>query len=61
VDLDDLMPRKATPAPKDLSGLGIAELEAHIAEMEAEIERARAEIARKQAHKAAVEGLFKGG
>jgi uncharacterized small protein (DUF1192 family) len=61
MDLDDLMPRKAKPAPKDLSGMGIAELEAHIAELQAEIERTRAEIARKQAHKAAVEGLFKGG
>lgn len=61
MDLDDLTPRKAKPAPKDLSGMGVAELEEHIAGLQAEIERARAEIARKQAHRAAVEGLFRTG
>ncbi|MCW2236261.1 DUF1192 domain-containing protein [Azospirillum canadense] len=59
MDIDDLEPRKAKPAPKDLSSLGVAELKAYIAGLEAEIERARAAIAAKEAQKNAAEAFFK--
>lgn len=58
---EDLEPRKAKPAPKDLTVLGVAELEAYIATLEAEITRARAAIAAKQAQKSAAEAFFKKG
>jgi uncharacterized small protein (DUF1192 family) len=59
---DDDLPRKpATPEPRNLEPLSIAELEEHIAWLHAEAERARAEIARKKAAGAAAEGFFKKG
>jgi len=58
---EDLEPRKAKPAPKDLTVMGVAEIEAYIATLEAEIIRARAAIAAKQAQKSAAEAFFKKG
>jgi uncharacterized small protein (DUF1192 family) len=47
MDESDLEPRRKPAQPKDLTLLGIAELEAYIAELEAEIARVRVEIAAK--------------
>ena len=58
---EDLEPRKAKPAPKDLTVMGVAEIETYIATLEAEITRARAAIAAKQAQKSAAEAFFKKG
>ncbi|KAA0581316.1 DUF1192 domain-containing protein [Azospirillum sp. B21] len=58
---EDLEPRKAKPTPKDLTVMGVAELEAYIATLQAEVERARAAIAAKQAQKSAAEAFFKKG
>jgi uncharacterized small protein (DUF1192 family) len=44
---------------KDLTLLGIAELEEYIAGLEGEIARARAEIAAKQRQRTGAEALFK--
>jgi uncharacterized small protein (DUF1192 family) len=59
MDEEDLLPGKKPAPPKDLSLLGIAELEDYIAGLEAEIARARAEIAEKQKHRGGAEALFK--
>lgn len=56
---EDLEPRKKRPAPKDLSALGVAELEAYIEGLEAEIARARVEITARLAQRRGAEGLFK--
>jgi len=56
---EDLEPRNKRPAPKDLSTLGVAELEAYIAGLEAEIARARDEIAARLAQRRGAEGLFR--
>jgi uncharacterized small protein (DUF1192 family) len=47
------------PKPRDLSPLGVAELEAYIDELEAEIVRARNEIAAKRKQRGGAETLFK--
>ncbi|MBO0737547.1 MAG: DUF1192 domain-containing protein [Alphaproteobacteria bacterium] len=52
-------PRRKAPQLKDLSLMGIAELEAYIAGLEAEIARARAEISSKLGHRGGAEALFK--
>jgi uncharacterized small protein (DUF1192 family) len=59
MDEEDLLPQRQTPKPKDLTLLGIAELEAYIAGLDAEIARARAEIAAKQKQRTGAEALFK--
>ncbi|HEY2531209.1 MAG TPA: DUF1192 domain-containing protein [Xanthobacteraceae bacterium] len=59
IDDTELEPRGRPPTPKDLSLLGIAELEAYIAELEAEIARTRAEIATKLGQRRGAEALFK--
>ena len=56
---DDLEPKTVKPKPKDLSVLGVAELDEYIAALKAEITRAEDVKAAKTAHKASVEGLFK--
>lgn len=56
---EDLLPQRQKPKPKDLTLLGIAELEQYIAGLEAEIARARAEIAAKQKQRTGAEALFK--
>ncbi len=61
MDTDDLEPQRKKPAPRDLSQLGVAELQDYIAELEAEISRARAVIATKQSHRGAADAFFKKG
>lgn len=56
---EDLLPQRQPPKPKDLTLLGIAELEDYIAGLDAEIARARAEIAVKQRQRTGAEALFK--
>jgi uncharacterized small protein (DUF1192 family) len=59
MDEEELLPRRQ-PAPlKDLSLLGIAELEDYIAGLESEIARAQAEIADKRKHRGGAEALFR--
>ena len=59
MDEEDLQPQRQPPKPKDLTLLGIAELEEYIAGLEAEISRARAEIAAKQKQRSGAEALFR--
>ena len=56
---EDLLPQRQKPKPKDLTLLGIAELEDYIAGLEGEIARARGEIAAKQRQRSGAEALFK--
>ena len=56
---DDLNPRHQPRKLKDLTLLGIAELEEYIAELESEAARARAEIAAKEKQRSGAEALFK--
>ena len=59
MDEFELEPRRKPAAPKDLSLMGIAELEAYIAGLEAEIARTRAEIAEKRGQRRGADALFK--
>jgi uncharacterized small protein (DUF1192 family) len=59
IDEEDLVPRNQTKKPRDLTLLGIAELEGYIAALEAEIARVRVEIAAKQKQRTGAEALFK--
>ena len=59
IDEEDLVPRNQPRKPKDLTLLGIAELQEYIAALKAEITRARAEIAAKQNQRSGAEALFK--
>jgi uncharacterized small protein (DUF1192 family) len=59
MDESDLEPRHKPAQPKDLSLLGIVELEGYIAELEAEIVRVRVEIAAKRGQRRGAEELFK--
>jgi uncharacterized small protein (DUF1192 family) len=59
MDEEDLLPQRQTKKPKDLTLLGIAELEEYIAGLESEIARARAEIAAKQRQRSGAEAIFK--
>jgi len=59
MDEEDLLPQRQKPKPKDLTLLGIAELQEYIAGLEAEIARARAEIGAKQTQRTGAEALFK--
>jgi uncharacterized small protein (DUF1192 family) len=59
VDEEDLVPKNQPKKPKDLTLMGIAELEEYIAGLDAEIARARAEIAAKQKQRTGAESLFK--
>ncbi|HZK88764.1 MAG TPA: DUF1192 domain-containing protein [Stellaceae bacterium] len=59
MDDEELPPGRKPAPPKDLSLLGIAELEAYIAGLEAEIARAQAEITAKRSHRGGAEALFK--
>jgi uncharacterized small protein (DUF1192 family) len=56
---EDDLPRHRKAPLKDLSPMGVAELEDYIAGLEAEIARARAAIEGKKKHRSGVEGLFK--
>jgi len=59
VDEEDLLPQRQKPKPRDLTLLGVVELEEYIAGLEAEIGRARVEIAAKQKQRTGAEALFK--
>jgi uncharacterized small protein (DUF1192 family) len=59
IDDEDLTPQRQPPKLKDLTLLGIAELEEYIAGLDSEIARARAEIAAKQKQRSGAEALFK--
>jgi uncharacterized small protein (DUF1192 family) len=57
---DEDLPQSKKPAPlKDLTLLGIAELEDYIAGLQSEIVRAEAEIAEKRKHRGGAEALFR--
>ena len=55
----DLEPQRKKPPPKDLTPMGVAELEEYVLGLQAEIDRAKGEIARKRAQKTGAEALFK--
>jgi uncharacterized small protein (DUF1192 family) len=55
----ELEPQRKPAAQKDLSLMGIAELEAYIAELKAEIARVQVEIAAKLRQRQGAEELFK--
>ena len=59
MDEEDLLPRNKPPQPKDLTNMGVAELEAYIAGLEAEIARARSEITAKLGQRQGAEALFR--
>ena len=59
MDESELEPRHKPAQPKDLSLLGIAELEAYIAELENEIARVRADNTAKLGQRRGAEALFK--
>jgi uncharacterized small protein (DUF1192 family) len=59
IEEDDLVARNQPKRLKDLTLMGIAELEEYIAALEAEAARARAEIAAKQKQRTGAEALFK--
>ena len=59
IEEEDLLPRNQPVKPKDLTLLGIAELEEYIAGLDSEIARARVEIAAKQKQRSGAEELFK--
>ncbi|HEV2161147.1 MAG TPA: DUF1192 family protein [Stellaceae bacterium] len=59
MDEEDLLPQRQKPKPRDLTVLGVAQLEEYVAELEGEIARARAEIAAKRKQRGGAEGLFK--
>ena len=58
-DTDELEPRKKKPALKDLTVLGIADLEEYIEGLNAEIERAHAMILAKKAAAHGAAAFFK--
>jgi uncharacterized small protein (DUF1192 family) len=59
MDDAELEPRRKPAQPKDLSLIGVAELEAYIAELENEIARVRVEITAKLGQRRGAEALFK--
>jgi uncharacterized small protein (DUF1192 family) len=59
IEDEDLAPQRQPRKPKDLTLMGIAELEEYIAGLEAEIARTRTEIAAKQKQRTGAEALFK--
>jgi uncharacterized small protein (DUF1192 family) len=59
MDEEDLVPRHKPVQPKDLSLMGIEELEAYIAQLEAEIARVHVEITAKRGHRGGAEALFR--
>lgn len=59
MDEEDLLPRQKKRVKKDLTLLGVAELETYIGELEEEIARARTEIAAKRKQRSGADALFK--
>jgi len=56
---EELEPRRRPAKPKDLTLLGIEELESYVAELEDEIARVRVEITAKLGQRSGAEALFK--
>jgi uncharacterized small protein (DUF1192 family) len=56
---DELEPRRKRAQLRDLTLLGIEELEGYIAELEAEIARVRLEVSAKLGQRRGAEALFK--
>ncbi len=59
MDEEDLAPQRQKPKPKDLTLMGIEELDEYIAGLDSEIARARAEIAAKRKQRSGAEAIFK--
>ena len=59
MDEEDLAPQRQPPKLKDLTLMGIEELEEYIAGLDGEIARARAEIAAKRKQRSGAEAIFK--
>jgi uncharacterized small protein (DUF1192 family) len=59
MDEEEFEPRRKRAQPKDLTLMGIEELESYIAELEAEIARVRVEITAKLGQRRGAESLFK--
>jgi uncharacterized small protein (DUF1192 family) len=59
IEDEDLVPRNQPKKLKDLTLMGIAELEEYIASLETEAARARAEIAAKQKQRSGADAIFK--
>jgi uncharacterized small protein (DUF1192 family) len=59
MDEEELEPRRRPAKPKDLTLMGIEELESYISELEAEIARVRVEITGKLGQRRGAEALFK--
>jgi uncharacterized small protein (DUF1192 family) len=59
MDEEELEPRRKAAQPKDLTLMGIEELETYIAELEAEIARVRLDITAKLGQRRGAEALFK--
>ncbi len=59
MDEDDLQPRAAKPAPKNLKTMSVEGLNEYIAELEAEIDRARAAIAVKEEARGDAQSYFR--
>jgi uncharacterized small protein (DUF1192 family) len=59
MDEEELEPRRKPRQPKDLTLMGIEELETYIAELEAEIARVQIEITAKRGQRRGAEALFK--
>ena len=59
MDEEELETRRRPRQPKDLTLMGIEELETYIAELEAEIARVRVEITAKLGQRSGAEALFK--
>ena len=59
MDTDDLEPRTAKPAPKNLDVMSIEALGDYVAELEAEIARVRTVIAAKREARSGADAVFK--
>jgi uncharacterized small protein (DUF1192 family) len=59
MDEEELQPRRTPAQPRDLTLMGIEELEIYIAELEAEIARVRTDITAKLGQRGGAEALFK--
>ena len=59
MDEEELEPRRKPTQPRDLTLMGIEELETYIAELEAEIARVREDITAKLGQRRGAEALFK--
>lgn len=59
MDPEDLEPRKAQPAVKNLDPMSVEELRAYIADLEREIARVRSAIASKLNVRSGAESLFR--